>query len=154
MNTVHRSRPFLAGLLLAGAVSASRAAEPVPPMDDLGLTAEQKEKSAAILRQRQPALVDALKAASAAKREVFRRTYADPPDEAAVREAARAGAAAEEELAVQRARLTEALRSILTPAQKRRLARAQEDVLAVMEERSKREGSLLDAWIRDHGEAK
>ncbi|MBM4154667.1 MAG: periplasmic heavy metal sensor [Lentisphaerae bacterium] len=154
MNTEHRPRLFLAGLFLAGAVAAAPAAESATPADDLGLTAEQKQKSAAILGERQPALTAALRAASAAKREVFRRAYAEPPDEAAIREASRASAAAEEELAVQRARMTEALRSILTPAQKRKLARAQAEVLTAMEERSKREGSLLDAWVRDHGEAK
>lgn len=155
MKTMRSLPSCLAALgLLAGAAGEPRAADPAVPADDLGLTAEQKETSAAILRERQPALTAALKASSAARREVLRRVYADPPDEAAVREAARTSAAAEEELAVQRARLTDALRSILTPAQKRKLARAQAEVLAAMEERSKREGSLLDAWIRDHGETK
>ncbi len=152
MNTLRCARSCLGALLLAGAADAAFAAGPAAPADDLGLTAEQKTKSAAIMRERQPALVSALKAAAAARREVFRRAYADPPDEPAIREAARASAAAEEDLAIQRARLTAALREILTPAQRRRLARAQEDVLAAMGERAQREGSLLDAWIDDHGE--
>jgi Spy/CpxP family protein refolding chaperone len=150
MNTTRRPHPCLAALLLFGAAAVSSEAEPAAPADDLGLTAEQKTRSAALMRERQPALVTALKAAAAARREVFRRAYADPPDEPAIREAARASAAAEEELAIQRARLTAALRELLTPAQRRRLARAQADVLAAMGERAQREGSLLEAWIEDH----
>ena len=132
---------------------AAKAAEPArkPADNDLGLTADQKARSAALMKERQPALRDALEAAAAARVEVFRRTHADPLDETALRAAARASAACEEEIAVLRARLTDALRAILTPAQRRKLARAQEDLLRVMQDRGKREGALLDAWIRDYG---
>ncbi len=151
MNATSRFCLRLAALLVLGLAAASRADGPPVATDDLGLTVEQKTKSAAIIQERKPALTAALKAAAAARREVLRRGYEDPPDEAVVRAASQKAARAEEELAVERMRLTAALRALLTPAQKRKLARAQEDVLSAMEIRSEREGALLDAWIQDHG---
>lgn len=136
-----------------GLAAAAGAVEPPLLADDLGLTADQKAKTFEILQARRPILREAMKASTASRRVLIRATQADPPDEAAVRAAARTSAAAEEELAVQRARLTGALRAILTPAQKRRLARAQEDVLAALDSRAQREGALLDAWIQDNGPA-
>jgi len=142
----------LAVTVALGLAVAAGAADP-PPVDDLGLTADQKARTLEILQARRPILREAIKASTAARRDLVRATQTDPPDEAAVRAAARKSAAAEEELAVQRARLTGALREILTPAQKRRLARAQEDVLTALDSRAQREGALLDAWIQDYGPA-
>jgi Spy/CpxP family protein refolding chaperone len=122
-------------------------------VDDLGLTAEQKAKTLEILQARRPVLREAIRTSSTARRDLVRATQADPPDEAAVRAAARRSALAEEELALQRARLTGALREILSPAQKKRLARAQEAALATLDSRARREGALLDAWIQDYGPA-
>lgn len=141
---------FLAAAGAAAAGPATNRAVRAGPMDDFQLTPEQQARSAQIMKERRAGIRAALQASSAARRELFARTYASAYDEAAVREAARRSAACEETLALERARLMRDVRAILTPAQQAKLDGAREQMLQSFDARARREGTLLDAWIEEH----
>ncbi len=86
-------------------------------LDHLDLSDEQQEQARSLVEAQREATEALRQAHRDARREVHEQIHAEVFDEAAIRQASEAAAAAEEDLAVTRGRLFQDLRQILTAEQ-------------------------------------
>ncbi len=107
-------------------------------VDDLELSAAQKESIKGILRESHERLKPRLEEAHDAKRAVFEAALAPGADEAAVREASEAAGRVISELTLEMARTMGAVRATLTPEQRQELDRKMARHRERREERSGR----------------
>jgi Spy/CpxP family protein refolding chaperone len=117
----------------------------------LELSTMQKEELAALFAEAQPAIEPRVEALLAARRALFDAVHAEPIDEVAIRDAAGRLAAAEGELAVERARVVERARALLTDAQRVLLVAAREqgvsELAASVEQLRRRLRVAVPRWI-------
>ncbi len=90
-------------------------------LDDLDLSAAQKESVKTILRDSHARLEPQLEQAHAAKRTLFEAAFAAAPDEDAVRQASESVAQAVSDLTLEMAHSMAAIRATLTPEQRQQL---------------------------------
>lgn len=132
-------RRFVASVGLGTLISLAPALADAPPherlIEKLDLTAEQSQAvEAAFQAQRQTWEANRPRM-EAARETLEQRIHAETMDESAIREAASAVAALEAERALDRAKLHQVLRGILTPEQMARLRELHEERRERIEER-------------------
>ncbi len=89
-------------------------------MQELGLTAEQRQRLQELRKQRQPEMQGLAAKLAAARQAMNEAELADPPSETAIGERAAEMAKIQDEIAVARARARQDLFSILTPEQQQK----------------------------------
>ena len=122
---------WMAGATHPGLAVPSAASDDAPTLlpelaeclAELNLSAEQRGAIGNLLEVTLPDLRVHVEALIQARREIFERIHADPPDEGAIRMACVRASVADANLAVLRARLAADLRPLLTPGQQAILLR-------------------------------
>ena len=118
----------------------------------LDLTAEQKHEIALELKKNREDNKVKFEAMRQAMESLREATGKEVFDEAGVREAYQAVTAAGQEIALQKARITAELKSLLTPEQLENLAAHKADMGKHRKARRKHRPQLLDEWIDLHSQ--
>jgi len=118
----------------------------------LDLTADQKHEIAIKLKKNREDNKAKFEAMHEAMESLREATGKEVFDEAAVREAYQAVAAAGQEIALQKGRITAELKSLLTPEQLETLAEYKTDMGKHRKARWKDRPRLLDEWIELHSQ--
>lgn len=133
---------------------AAELPEPVPGLagliEELNVSEAQKTQIAGILKAERTALQANVDAVLKARAELRAAIQADAFDEAAIRRASQAVAAAEEELAVQRGRLSQAVRAELTAEQRQTLNTRRDEFRGRLTARLGAVRRLVSGWIDRH----
>ncbi len=101
---------------------------------DLGLTPDQKQNIAEILRNRKPEIAETLIRLGSQRKEVLAAVRAENPDEAAIRAAVTNMTKTLGDAAVLRSQIRRQTVAILTPEQRAKLDRFQSDLQSSMDE--------------------
>jgi len=121
-----------------------------PFLARLKVTDGQKTQIADLLVTRKDTLRKAIAGAVEARCALEAAVRAETFDETAVRAAARAASAAQEELAVERARLIAGLHPVFDAGQKAAIGEAMKTVGARLKARLNGAGASLHAWVDEH----
>ena len=115
-----------------------------------GLKDNQKTQIANILKDERPQVRPLVDNALRAQRQLFETIHKENFDEAAVRQAAKNAASAEEELAVERAKIVSEVKTVFTPEQKEMLQGAKEKLSARIDEKIAKLREVIDSWVDTH----
>ncbi|MFN8388726.1 MAG: Spy/CpxP family protein refolding chaperone [Bdellovibrionota bacterium] len=113
----------------------------------LDLKSEQKSRIATVMKENRPEIRPEVDTLIEAHKQLFNAIHQDTFDEKLVRDSAKAVAAAEEQLAVSRAKAVSQIRAVLSEDQKQQLSGLKNEIEGRIEHRIEKLRTLLDDWI-------
>jgi len=146
---------FLLAAIPCGARAAAAADKPVAApespllreLEKLNLSQAQKHAVAGVLKATSVEGRKLADEANAAQRALLTAIMKEPGNETGIRAAHKAAAAAGEQAALHRAKVTAQVRALLTPEQIKRFESDFSAWTAKMEQRAQKSRAALDAWI-------